>query len=65
MSLIQCAKNCDYQTDGYCMLDKISIVTNTEGGCPHYILSKNSGDSIPEISNRDNLNTENILADLL
>ena len=52
MSIIQCAKDCDYQTEGYCMLDKISVVTNTNGGCPHYISLKNSSDSVPKISNR-------------
>lgn len=44
MSIIKCAKNCKRQKDGYCMLEKMSTVTNVSGGCPHF-LAKDSGDS--------------------
>ena len=52
MSIIQCAKNCEHQKEGYCMLDRISIITNVAGGCPHY-LSKDIDNGLPEIPNRD------------
>ncbi len=54
MSIIQCAKDCEHQRDGYCMLDKIGVITNTKGGCPHY-LSKDMNDSFLEISSRKKL----------
>ena len=57
MSFIQCAKPCVYQSDGYCGMDVIGKITNTEGGCPHYI-SKDSKDSLPEISHGEKLDTE-------
>ena len=57
MSFIQCAKPCKYQSDGYCSMDVIGKITNTEGGCPHYV-SKDSNDSLSEISNGMELNSE-------
>ncbi len=57
MSIIQCAKNCEHQEDGYCMLDKISVITNTKGGCPHY-LSKSLDNCLSEGFNRDKLDIE-------
>ena len=45
MNLIQCAKDCRFQRDGYCTFDTIGTVNNTAGGCAHY-LSRSSGDNL-------------------
>ena len=39
MSLIQCAKNCRYQKEGYCYLDTPTCVNNISAGrgCVHFI----------------------------
>lgn len=42
MSIIQCAKQCKHQKDGYCHLDKIDTITNTHGGCPHFLAESSS-----------------------
>lgn len=53
ISLIPCAKDCEYQTDGICGLESCAPVTNSAGGCPYYIQmtekSPSSGDrqSVP------------------
>ncbi len=39
MSLIPCSKECRHQEDGYCKLETGAVVTNTSGGCPHYVHS--------------------------
>lgn len=56
MSLIQCAKGCCHQKDGYCMLDTADKITNLDGGCPHY-LAKDFGDSTIKMFDGDNLDT--------
>lgn len=38
MSLITCSRNCIYQKNGYCKLEKAAAVTNVSGGCPHFVL---------------------------
>ncbi len=41
MSLINCNKNCLYQKEGYCKLNRISSVSNLKSGdCCHYIPNK-------------------------
>lgn len=36
--LIPCSDNCIYQTDGYCSLEKPSIITdNTNSECAYYV----------------------------
>jgi len=57
MSIIQCAKNCQHQENGYCMLEKISVITNTLGGCPHYLL-KDLDNSVSKTSNGHQFDTE-------
>lgn len=39
MTLIPCDCDCKYQKDGYCNLEKPSVVTNvnTEKGCAYYV----------------------------
>ncbi|MEE0732599.1 MAG: hypothetical protein U0M23_03015 [Acutalibacteraceae bacterium] len=42
MTLIPCDCDCIYQKEGYCNLEKPSLVTNnnTEKGCAYYIAAK-------------------------
>ncbi|MFQ8953194.1 MAG: hypothetical protein ACLR56_09420 [Oscillospiraceae bacterium] len=35
MGLIQCAENCKYQSDGYCTLNKCTVVNSVSGVCPY------------------------------
>ena len=37
MSIIPCMKNCDYQKEGYCMLEKAAEITDEDNECPHLI----------------------------
>lgn len=39
MSMIPCNCNCEYQTEGYCTLDKAAQVTNGKErqGCLHFV----------------------------
>lgn len=55
MSMIQCAKPCIYQKDGYCHLDNTAPVTNTCGGCA-YFLAEDRADCTFEASDRNSLN---------
>ncbi len=55
MSIIQCAENCKHQKEGYCHLDKISVITNSTGGCPHF-LAKSGGNRLFETTNTDKIN---------
>ena len=64
MSIIQCANDCKYQHDGYCQLETISTVTNSKGGCPHY-LSKDGSNSLLEATHADNFYRETRSVDLL
>lgn len=50
MSIIQCANQCKHQKDGYCQLDKISVITNSLGGCPHF-LAKSGSNSLFKTAN--------------
>ena len=59
MSLIQCAKNCKHQNDGYCMLDTADKITNLDGGCPHY-LAKDFSDGAVKMFDGDNFNAERL-----
>ncbi len=36
MILIPCDAECRHQKEGYCCLEHISKVTNSEGGCAYY-----------------------------
>jgi hypothetical protein len=36
MNLIKCARNCEYQLDGYCCRDESGEVKNPFGGCPYF-----------------------------
>ncbi len=40
MSLIPCSRQCQHQSDGYCSLEIDTVITNTSGGCPHYVYTK-------------------------
>ena len=42
MSMIPCSRNCGSQREGYCMLEQAGSVTNTAGGCPHYVADSKS-----------------------
>ena len=57
MSIIQCAKLCKHQKDGYCHLEKISVITNSHGGCPHF-LAKSSPNSLFKTADTKKLNVE-------
>lgn len=37
MGIIQCAQDCKYQKDGYCYLDKCSVVASLDTDCPHFV----------------------------
>jgi hypothetical protein len=39
MGIIPCNSNCVYQNDGYCNLENVSKINNSEisQGCAHYI----------------------------
>lgn len=37
MSLIQCSESCKFQADGYCKLEKCSVVTSTDNSCPYFV----------------------------
>ena len=37
MSIIPCMKDCDYQKEGYCMLEKAAEITDEDSECPHLI----------------------------
>ena len=46
MGLIQCAENCKYQSDGYCTLNKCTVVNSVSGVCPYLsrpVTDKNGG----------------------
>lgn len=34
--MIPCAEKCQYQKDGYCGLESVTAVSNTNGGCAYY-----------------------------
>ncbi len=56
MGLIQCSKQCKFQSDGYCQLEKCSTVNSVSNDCPYFIdLSLNDRNSLPEGSNTDQL----------
>lgn len=57
LGIIQCAENCKYQSDGYCLLDKCTAVNSVSGTCPYFIdrLSDN-GDRVAEAADADKLN---------
>ncbi len=57
MSIIQCAKQCKHQKDGYCHLEKISVITNSLGGCPHF-LAKGSCNSLFKTADTNELDTK-------
>ncbi|MDD6490299.1 MAG: hypothetical protein PUG48_10940 [Clostridia bacterium] len=49
MTLIPCDENCIYQSDGYCQLETISIVTDcTQSGCVHKITVSTQPQKISE-----------------
>ncbi len=60
MSIIPCSRNCGMQSEGYCMLESAGAVTNTAGGCPHFVSVDKSrppsfqqtGTGLPDRANR-------------
>ena len=57
MKMIQCAFDCKFQKDGYCELDKISVVNSISKACPHYKRkSDNKAEGFTEIFYPDNFN---------
>lgn len=64
MTLIPCDCDCIYQKEGYCNLEKPSLVTNnnTEKGCAYYIAAKRKSMArkrvkrIPDVADADQFN---------
>lgn len=56
MGIIQCAENCKFQNDGYCELNKPSLVNSLTSACPYFIKkSLYKGNGIGEPSDTDKL----------
>ena len=56
MGIIQFAENCKYQTDGYCELNRCTIVNSIDTACPHFIEKlSNKSDSLAKACNADKL----------
>ena len=37
MEIIQCAEKCKFQRDGYCSLDKMSVINSVTESCPFFV----------------------------
>lgn len=48
--MIQCAKKCVHQKEGYCTLSGSFSVTNTVGECPHYKCSDTCANSVQKFN---------------
>lgn len=56
MNLIQCAKNCKYQNDGYCNLNVCGNVTSPDNECPYFVASLlDNGKSLLQGADTDKL----------
>ena len=56
MGLIQCSKQCKFQSDGYCQLEKCSTVNSVSQDCPYYVSqSLNNRNCLPQGSDTDKL----------
>lgn len=54
MGIIQCSESCKFQQDGYCSLDKCSVVSSTEKGCPYFVSRlADNGDCLGKTSHTD------------
>lgn len=56
MAVIQCAESCRYQQDGYCNLEKCSIVSDLNSSCPYFLpILSNNGNSLSQTSDTHKL----------
>ncbi len=53
MGIIECAQNCKYQKDGYCLLETFGKVNTSDGGCPHFLPLLDNGNCLTETSYSD------------
>lgn len=55
MGIIQCAKHCKFQLDGYCGLERPSIVTVVDDDCPYFSELFNKSNSLAQANNPNKL----------
>lgn len=59
MNLIVCGEDCMYQKEGYCNLEKPSVITDPHAAqtkhCLYYTPAKGSNASLPQVEKPDRL----------